>query len=63
MNTTTLTPAQDLRLARVLKDVTATGGRITTRKLPGGQIRITEYVKGQRRGEASVVMDLDGFYL
>lgn len=58
--TATLTAAQDLRLNRVRKDVKATGGRITTRKLTGGQIRITEYAG---REKASVVMDLDGLYV
>ena len=55
-----MTATQITRLHLVRKDVNATGGRITTRKLPGGNIRITEYAG---REKASVVMDTDGFYL
>lgn len=52
---------QTARLDRVRNESAAAGTRVTTRKLPGGLIRITEYVKGEDK--ASVTMGLDGHYL
>jgi hypothetical protein len=56
-----LTEAQATRLDQVRSESAAGGTRITTRKLPGGLIRITEYVRGE--GKSVVTMGLDGHYL
>lgn len=56
-----MTPAQTARLDHVRSESAAAGTRITTRKLPGGLVRITEYPKGADK--VSVTMRPDGQYL
>lgn len=58
--TRTATTAQATRIARITAEAQADGGRVTTRKLSNGTIRVTEYSDGEK---IAMDLDLDGNWI
>lgn len=58
---TTPTTAQATRLAQIHREIAGTGSRITTRKLSGGRLQVTEHNRGTKTKDV-LVLDADGHY-